>query len=174
MPKKGNINLTNQQWTTIGRQCYVFGRKKAPSKAEVFFSPMEIAGAANHDFDGINGTGPSGMAFPTTLKIYRDRFTSKDPVLSPGNFDPVASQLSDGLYGQDAMSHACKAYEAWTTWEFKSRGTVSAAQDYDWPDGKTFLRCWRECYTFCHYFISYNPFWPNRGEAYAACKEEYI
>jgi hypothetical protein len=173
MPKKGNINLETFQWTTIGRQCNVFGRKTKPTRTEIFFSPMEIAGAANHSRDGANGTGPMQMAFPTPLKVYQSRFLKKDPVTSREDFNPINSVLNDGLYGEDCMTLACDAYAAWTKCEFNSRGTVSAAGVYDWPERKEYVTRWRTCYAFCHYFISYNPFWASKGEAYAACKEEY-
>ncbi len=97
MPKKGTINLPTPQWTTSGRQCHVFGRRTKPTREEIFFSPMEIAGAANHSRDGENGTGPMQMAFPTPLKVYQSRFLKKDPVTSREDFNPINSVLNDGL-----------------------------------------------------------------------------
>ena len=172
---KLGIKLYTHQWHTIKQQLEIYGRKKKPSPTEEFFSPLEIAGAANHHKVGLPSIGTPGMAFPFQggLKVVQKRWEQKNPVTKPESFEVNQFNLDLDPNTQGCKEFACECYSAYITWEARELTTSTAPEMAKFDTKKAYTTRLVECLKFCYYYISYFPNHSDLSQAYEACKEKY-
>ena len=111
--KKGKINLTTEQWNSIGKACFMLGRQRQPTKKESFFATMDVAAAAlSHRKDG-TAFPQHRIAFPHDILIYQQRFKSKDCISKLHSFKCIQASLqANSLLSMDLLNFILDAYEA--------------------------------------------------------------
>jgi hypothetical protein len=175
MVKKGKIDLRSDQWNDIGEACVMLGHAQQPTKMECFFAILDNATAALSHVDGGTKFPQQKLAFTLELKVYKDRFKTKDCIEKLNAFKcNQASVKNNTLLTTAIFNHILDAYAAYVTGEGNTTKAGCA------PDA--FIKhlthqqvCERllHCGSFCHNFISYNPFHDSLEQAYLQCQEFY-
>lgn len=162
--KKGKIDLTSQQWNSIGEAIFLMGRQRNPSRTEVFFAPLDVAAAALAHL-GVQ-YARHNIAIPHELNVYQQRFLAKDCIEKPGQFKCLqASIIADGLLarvfsdGKSFLVFVLDAYDAYVATECrKLRASVSPDKQIKFKTRRQFEEALKMVFSYCHHFVSYNPF----------------
>lgn len=158
--KKGKINLTTEQWNSIGKACFMLGRQRQPTKKESFFATMDVAAAAlSHMKDG-TAFPQHRIAFPHDILIYQQRFKSKDCISKLHSFKCIQASLqANSLLSMDLLNFILDAYEAYVKSEDnKKMAMCTPKMIVNYLTREQFSERLKHCFSFCHHFISYNPF----------------
>ena len=75
--KKGKINLTPEQWNSIGKACFMLGSQSQPTKKESFFATMDVAAAALSHIEDGTAFPQHRIAFPHDILIYNNASRAK-------------------------------------------------------------------------------------------------
>ena len=153
----------------------MLGRQRQPTKKESFFATMDVAAAAlSHMKDG-TAFPQHRIAFPHDILIYQQRFKSKDCISKLHSFKCIQASLqANSLLSMDLLNFILDAYEAYVKSEDnKKMAMCTPKMIVNYLTREQFSERLKHCFSFCHHFISYNPFHETLKKAYVACQKFY-
>ena len=134
---------------------------------ECLFATLKIAAAALSHIEHGAKYPVHKLTVPLELRAYQNSFQNKDCVLRLSDFKCNQSCMKTDLTPL-IFDHILNAYEAHINWETRRKKAACAP-------GTLIKHLTREqfrerllhCGSFCHNFISYNPFHKNLDPGYA-------
>ena len=161
--KKGKINLTPEQWNSIGKACFMLGSQHQTTKKESFFATMDVAAAALSHIEDGTAFPQHRITFPHDILIYQQRFKSKDCISKLHSFKCIQASLqANSLLSMDLLNFILDAYKAYVKSEDnKKMAMCTPKKIFNYLTREQFSERLKHCFSFCHHYISYNPFHDN-------------